>query len=808
MKEAFVEVLGWTHGVQFVCLAFQNSVASNIDGLTIHHWTGIPVGEAAGTSTTRDNHRFATRCQCLRFLLIDEISMVSAQLLGQLELIINKVIRRRNVYKIRDDGSSRPFGGLNVLLFGDWWQLKPVGGTALFTNPEMEGSGVALHGLRLMWGQPPNAVHRAWDFQQSLRCTDPWFNDVLNQCRQGRLSREAYDLLHGQPTAKPTEWGDKKCECVGECDEAGFFKPWVRAFLTEGRTAAELMATECKECCLQRARRKRVLDRGGTVPEELIKSPFDVAPALYSYNVPRYYTVLQRARQFARVNRLRLRWCFAKDVPLHREDRELTPEQLDEKRRNWLTFHDQQTSHLASQVPLVQGLPVRLTDAVDRERMLFRGRRGFIVGWTPHPMEEHMDVDGEWALTKLPQVIYVHFPGATWTVGADLGQGVYPLTPASRTFLVNRNTKVKARRTSFFLVPDFAYTAYMIQGQSLTAAFVDLVHGELLEKAEEELYVAAYVMLSRAKYLENLWILRPFGLSLFNRGPPSGPHLLMRKLRGELSVAEAEAELDKYTKSEVAEEMAKKRRTSSKEQQSKACMKETYRCTQCYLTGKKLYMLSPQAFGANTPEEVIHKIIPQGAWTRCLACEDIAASGTQRSAPRSDSACGTDSVLRCSKCQLTKPLTYFERTEVKSQPCDLSPQCRTCKGFQFCGTCQQWKVPLGFRTGSEVCRMCQPVQCAACGAWEKAEAYSSEVRRNYLTYQQNVVCEKCAAVGLTPKSGSHRAQGTDLRRCVECKKEKARVMFRILKGVNSEKCLSCEVVQCAACQKHVEASLF
>jgi hypothetical protein len=33
-------------------------------------------------------------------------------------------------------------------------------------------------------------------------------------------------------------------------------------------------------------------------------------------------------------------------------------------------------------------------------------------------------------------------------------------------------------------------------------------------------------------------------------------------------------------------------------------------------------------------------------------------------------------------------------------------------------------------------------------------------------------------------------------------------MFRILTGVNSEKCLSCEVVQCAACRKHVEASLF
>ena len=36
-------VAGWTHGNQFVCLAFQNMMAANIDGSTIHHWAGIPI---------------------------------------------------------------------------------------------------------------------------------------------------------------------------------------------------------------------------------------------------------------------------------------------------------------------------------------------------------------------------------------------------------------------------------------------------------------------------------------------------------------------------------------------------------------------------------------------------------------------------------------------------------------------------------------------------------------------------------------------------------------------------------------------
>ena len=104
LREAFEEVLGWTHGVQFVCLAFQNAMAALIGGYTIHHWIGIPVGEEAGMSSTRNAHKFATRCQSLRFILIDEFSMVSAQLLGQLELLVSKVVRRRNLFKQRLDG--------------------------------------------------------------------------------------------------------------------------------------------------------------------------------------------------------------------------------------------------------------------------------------------------------------------------------------------------------------------------------------------------------------------------------------------------------------------------------------------------------------------------------------------------------------------------------------------------------------------------------------------------------------------------------------------------------------------------------
>ena len=66
---------------------------------------------------------------------------------------------------------------------------------------------------------------------------------------------------------------------------------------------------------------------------------------------------------------------------------------------------------------------------LDHERQLFRGRRCRIMRWAPHPEEERLNVDGEWLLMKMPQIIYVLFEDARWTVNTELGTGVYPLAP-------------------------------------------------------------------------------------------------------------------------------------------------------------------------------------------------------------------------------------------------------------------------------------------------------------------------------------------------------------------------------------------
>lgn len=93
--------------------------ACNIRGLTIHSWSGIGIGNLPLEQIVAQVSRSEAarkRWRDADILVIDEISMLSADMFD----MISKVGSR-----VRAD--SRPFGGIQVLLCGDFFQLPPVG---------------------------------------------------------------------------------------------------------------------------------------------------------------------------------------------------------------------------------------------------------------------------------------------------------------------------------------------------------------------------------------------------------------------------------------------------------------------------------------------------------------------------------------------------------------------------------------------------------------------------------------------------------------------------------------------------------
>ena len=105
------------HGLRewWVKGAYTGIAASLIDRKTLHVLAGIPVrGGKQSAQTMKKLHEFwRTR----RYLIIDEVSMLSRTFFAKLSQIISRAM------ETKDD---EIFGGLNVILVGDFHQFPPV----------------------------------------------------------------------------------------------------------------------------------------------------------------------------------------------------------------------------------------------------------------------------------------------------------------------------------------------------------------------------------------------------------------------------------------------------------------------------------------------------------------------------------------------------------------------------------------------------------------------------------------------------------------------------------------------------------
>ena len=77
----------------------------------------------------------AQRIQQWRWLIIDEISMVSSNLLAELDAHLRSVMSGCRQGKGGADGVDRPFGGVIIVFCGDFYQLEPPGGAPLNAIP-------------------------------------------------------------------------------------------------------------------------------------------------------------------------------------------------------------------------------------------------------------------------------------------------------------------------------------------------------------------------------------------------------------------------------------------------------------------------------------------------------------------------------------------------------------------------------------------------------------------------------------------------------------------------------------------------
>ena len=202
VKELF-DMMGYTYGLDYEVATFQAVNAADLGGKTMHKafgWKGKgDRGQEA--PARREAHK---RMAHWRWLILDEISLVDAKLLGQAERDLREVVPANSPWKNKS-GKVRPFAGLNVIFTGDFHQLPPPAGIYLadvpraFKDPYGEKApenALGDAGKQLFWG---GAVQGVTELQERERCKDEWWNEVVDELRAGQLSDDNWRYLHGYP---------------------------------------------------------------------------------------------------------------------------------------------------------------------------------------------------------------------------------------------------------------------------------------------------------------------------------------------------------------------------------------------------------------------------------------------------------------------------------------------------------------------------------------------------------------------------------------------------------------------------------
>lgn len=189
-KTTFLRRLKERSPKRMVVVAPTGVAAINAGGVTIHSFFQFPLAPyiPGGSFNTKDEkYRFSKEkkniIRTLDLLVIDEISMVRADLLDQIDAVLR-------LHKDR----HRPFGGVQLLMIGDLSQLAPVvkdGEWTLlreyYTTPYFFGS----HALQ-------QTQHVTIELTHVYRQTDKAFINVLNEVRENRLTPDGLALLNSR----------------------------------------------------------------------------------------------------------------------------------------------------------------------------------------------------------------------------------------------------------------------------------------------------------------------------------------------------------------------------------------------------------------------------------------------------------------------------------------------------------------------------------------------------------------------------------------------------------------------------------
>jgi len=165
-------------GLKVAVTASTGIAATHIGGMTIHSWSGLGVRDQLSTydlDFIASNEKVVKRAKAAHALIIDEISMLDGKVLDMVDRILRTVRQK-----------TEPFGGLQVVVVGDFFQLPPI-----TRQGDMMRYAFESH---------------AWEGMQPLVCylteqhrqEDELLLGLLGSIRRNEIEEDHYTLLQEQ----------------------------------------------------------------------------------------------------------------------------------------------------------------------------------------------------------------------------------------------------------------------------------------------------------------------------------------------------------------------------------------------------------------------------------------------------------------------------------------------------------------------------------------------------------------------------------------------------------------------------------
>ena len=425
--------------------AYTGIAASLIDGKTLHVLAGIPVkGRRQSAQTLKKLREF---WHTKRYLIIDEVSMLSRSFFSKLSHIISTAMEKE---------TDNAFGGLNVILVGDFHQFLPV---------------VARRSAPLYW--PADTRHdteediigrkiyeqflTVVELKQQIRIRDKIWHNILQHVRHGNCQQEDIDIIKNliitNNNCPPTDYT---------------VSPWKNAKLVTPRHAVrnQWNSAAIRKYCAETHHRLYISPAEDTIGGRPVNNEEKIA-------------ILSRTKG--------------------------SKTQTDR-------------GGLAKETELAIGASVMVTLNILTDLDVVNGVRGTIEGIVLDEREKvfatknthtvHLQYPPRYVLVKLDRTKAPSLEG--------LHQNVIPIVPVTKTFTVNKDgSKITVSRTQLPLTLAYAFTDYRAQGQTLEPVIVNIgppPYGRLTP-------FNVCVALSRGTSRNNICLLRDFDISLLQQHP-------------------------------------------------------------------------------------------------------------------------------------------------------------------------------------------------------------------------------------------------------------------------------------------------